>query len=196
MKKLLLILGFTLGLAGCAGSPMQVTNMNSTQIKSVSNSDLCRTYSLKASMMNTYTVRNEVKRRGIDCGTPGSLKADNSAAMINALSNLANSGNSGNNFNSGMSRTKGFLQSSYQSGLNKICIYSTVLARKRYDWCSANLSFELLVIINKCLMKVYYSQANSSAKGSLKGLANLVRLASLLYLYNVISQPLCICASH
>ena len=115
-------------LSACAGSPMQVTKMNSTQIKSVSNSDLCRTYSFKGFYDgDTYTVRNEVKRRGIDCGTPGSLKADNSAAMISALSNLSNSGNS---YNSGMSRTKGFLQSSYQSGLNKICIYSDGISQK------------------------------------------------------------------
>ena len=110
---------------------MQVTNMNSTQIKSVSNSDLCRTYSFKGFYDgDTYTVRNEVKRRGIDCGTPGSLKADNSAAMINALSNLANSGNSGNNFISGMSITKGFIQYSYQTGINKICIYSDGISQK------------------------------------------------------------------
>lgn len=137
MKQLLLILGLSLTLVGCAGSPMQVTNMNGTQIKSVSNSDLCRTYSFKGYYDgDTYTVRNEVKRRGIDCGTPGSLKADNSAAMMNALSNLANSGN--NSYNPGMS-TKGFLQSSHQSGFNKICIYSDGVSQKTLTIASTQI---------------------------------------------------------
>ena len=100
---------------------MMVTGMNSSEIKSVSNEALCRTYSFKGFYDgDTYTVRNEVRRRGIDCGTPGSLKADNSAAIIAGLSTLANSGNSGGS----AIKTTGFFQSSYQSGFNKVCLYS------------------------------------------------------------------------
>ena len=113
-------------ISGCAGSPMQVTSMNSTEIKSVSNVDLCKTYSFKGYYDgDTYTVRNEVKRRGLECGIPGSLKPDitpaNDAALLQGLSIMANSGNSVRN--SSLNKPKAFLQSEYTKGFNKVCIY-------------------------------------------------------------------------
>ena len=70
-------------MIGCAGSPWQITGMNPTEIRAVSDRDLCRTYTSRGFYSGaTPTVEGEVKRRGLDCSYAA---AENEAAAQRSL---------------------------------------------------------------------------------------------------------------
>lgn len=101
-------------LAGCANSPLMIAHMDAQEIRTVSNEDLCRTYTTHHGTFagDSYTVRQEVKRRGIDCGIPGSLRL--LSVPASTYGGVPAGGGTG------------FLKHDYVSGLNRICVYDQV----------------------------------------------------------------------
>jgi hypothetical protein len=114
-------------LSGCADTPFVITGMNSERIKQVPNDALCNTYQFNGFYAgDTYTVREEVRRRGIDCGMPGSSRPSNAAdslMLIQTGTQLMQQGRRQPNPVDNPTAPAAFLRNSYVSGLNRICLY-------------------------------------------------------------------------
>ena len=68
MGKLILLPVLASLLVFCVGSPIHTSSMNSTAIQSVDNFTLCKAYTPREAYSPSATVRNEVRRRGLNCG--------------------------------------------------------------------------------------------------------------------------------
>ena len=99
------------------GSPIHTKSLNSAQIKSTSNYDLCKAATPRELYSPNQTVLNEVNRRGLDCS---SIYQYNSVVTpaIKAI-DLLNQ----NTQSSSSTATVAYFKYSKISGMNRICYY-------------------------------------------------------------------------
>ena len=122
MKKLILLPFFASILVSCAGSPVHTSGMNSVAIQSVDNYTLCKAYTPREYYSPSATVRNEVRRRGLNCA--GIYSYAGTGALDAAVGVLQGVQAQQGRTSAPSLRPAAFFKSSYISGFNKVCTYT------------------------------------------------------------------------
>ena len=137
IRKIYLLVFLSVFLVGCAGSPVHTSSMNSTAIRSVDDYTLCVAYTPREAYSPSATVRNEVRRRGLNCSAlytyTGTAALDNTAAILRGVQGqLGGAGASS-------TRPVAFYKSEYISGFNKICTYSRTGSDEAYTFKNTDI---------------------------------------------------------
>lgn len=129
-------------LTGCAGSPVQTSSLSPQQLLYIDNFTLCKAYTPREYYQPSAAVVYEVRRRGLNCaeiyqwnGTPG---LDAAAEALRGVTGTSAA------VSPEPTRPVAFKKAEYQSGFNKICIYSRLGSDEAYtfkatDICPASI---------------------------------------------------------
>ena len=120
-------------LAGCAGSPVHTSSMNSYELQSVDNYTLCKAYTPREAYSPSLAVINEVRRRGLNCSAiysySGTGDLRRAAQILQGLQTQQPT----------RSRATAHLKSQYTSGLNKICLYNRLGSEEAYTFSATQI---------------------------------------------------------
>lgn len=124
-------------LAGCAGSPVQTSSLSPQQLLYVDSFTLCKAYTPREYYQPSAAVVYEVQRRGLNCaeiyqwnGTPA---LDAAAEALRGVTSTSAA------VSSAPSRPVAYKKTEYQSGFNKICIYSRLGSDEAYTFKSTDI---------------------------------------------------------
>ena len=123
-KRLALLVSLSVFLHACAGSPVHTSSLSTSELASVDNHTLCKAATPRELYSPNYKVLMEVQRRGLNCSA---IYHYNGAQLDNAvrvLKDIQQATNPQGYAPQSSSRAVAIYSTEYQSGLNKICIYS------------------------------------------------------------------------
>jgi hypothetical protein len=88
MRKLFLLMFL---LAGCSGSPVHTSSMNSSELRYIDDHTLCKAYTPREAYSPSRSVRFEVQRRGLNCNSiytyGGTEDLDRAIRVLEAVQN-------------------------------------------------------------------------------------------------------------